>query len=370
MTKGTWYGKLIRDPMTTFNSMSTAAKTVPSHSAKSAVDMHSLAAPVSHEMKLVEEWLTTNLIDDSPFVGELLNQIFQAGGKRIRPLVTLLGSKASLADPAVDKAHSELSRLHIILAVLTELIHSASLVHDDVIDASSTRRGQETVNKKFNDKLAVLLGDLLFAQASICLARIMNPVVVGIYGQVLGDLCSGEISQMRGQFSTVVDWDAYFNKSVKKTASLIAAGAHSGAILNARPNEVVAALKVYGERLGLCFQIVDDVLDITGSEQTTGKPSGSDLRNGLITAPALSVLEAGGAPAASLAKLIKERAVQNEEGLAEALEIIRSNGGVESALALAARFGQEGKDALDILPQSASKAALIDLVDYVLTRSN
>jgi all-trans-nonaprenyl-diphosphate synthase len=350
--------------------MSTAATTAPSNTAKSAVDMHSLVAPVAHEMNLVEEWLTTNLIDDSPFVGELLNQIFQAGGKRIRPLVTLLASRASLADQDVDLAHSQLSRLHIILAVLTELIHSASLVHDDVIDASATRRGQKTVNKKFNDKLAVLLGDLLFAQASICLARIMNPVVVGIYGQVLGDLCSGEISQMRSQFSTVVDWDSYIQKSIKKTASLIAAGSHSGAILNARPNQVVAGLKDYGVKLGLCFQIVDDVLDITGTAKETGKPVGSDLKNGLITAPALHVLEAGGAPALTLARLIKERKVQSEEGIAEALELIRSNGGVEAALALAGRFGQEGKDALHVLPDSPSKDAMVQLVDYVLIRSN
>ena len=345
--------------MTTLNSMSTASTTAPSNLAESPIDMQSLVAPVAHEMKLVEEWLTTNLIDDSPFVGELLSQIFQAGGKRIRPLVTLLASRASLADPQEDKVHSELSRLHIILAVLTELIHSASLVHDDVIDASSTRRGKETVNKKFNDKLAVLLGDLLFAQASICLARIMNPVVVGIYGQVLGDLCSGEISQMRQQFSTVVDWEAYYQKSIKKTASLIAAGAHSGAILNARPNEVVAGLKEYGVKLGLCFQIIDDILDVTGTVKETGKPVGSDLRNGLITAPALA-----------LTNLIKERKVLTDKGLAEAVEIIHQGGGVEAALALANRIGQEGKDALAVIGDSPSKAALIALVDYVLIRNS
>jgi len=356
--------------MTTLNSMSTASTTAPSNLAESPIDMQSLVAPVAHEMKLVEEWLTTNLIDDSPFVGELLSQIFQAGGKRIRPLVTLLASRASLADPQEDKVHSELSRLHIILAVLTELIHSASLVHDDVIDASSTRRGKETVNKKFNDKLAVLLGDLLFAQASICLARIMNPVVVGIYGQVLGDLCSGEISQMRQQFSTVVDWEAYYQKSIKKTASLIAAGAHSGAILNARPNEVVAGLKEYGVKLGLCFQIIDDILDVTGTVKVTGKPVGSDLRNGLITAPALHILEAGGAPALALTNLIKERKVLTDEGLAEAVEIIHQGGGVEAALALANRIGQEGKDALSVIGDSPSKAALIALVDYVLIRNS
>lgn len=332
-------------------------------------DLAKLTEPVAHEMALVEEWLTTNLIDESPFVGELLSQLFKAGGKRIRPLVSLLASKASLTDPHVDAAHSEMSRLHIILAVLTELIHSASLVHDDVIDSAATRRGKETVNKRFSDKLAVLLGDLLFAQASICLARIMNPVVVGVYGQVLGDLCSGEIGQMRQQFSTRVDWDAYIQKSIGKTASLIAAGTHSGAILNGRPDNVVAALKDYGIALGLCFQIVDDLLDITASAEETGKPAGNDLKNGLITAPALYVLERGGPDAEKLKKLIDSRAVQSEEGLAEAMEIIKTAGGVEQGFALAASYGDKAKAALAILPDSDSKAALCGLVDYVLVRS-
>lgn len=338
--------------------------------AKTAIDIASISAPVAHELKLVEEWLTTNLIDDSPFVGDLLAQIFQAGGKRIRPLISLLGSKASLADPAVDSAHAEMSRLHIILAVLTELIHAASLVHDDVIDASSTRRGKETVNKRFNDKLAVLLGDLLFAQASICLARIMNPVVVGIYGQVLGDLCSGEIGQMRQQFVSTVNWDAYIQKSVNKTASLIAAGAHSGAILNARPDAVVSALKDYGTNLGVCFQIVDDLLDVTGSAHETGKPVGNDLRNGLLTAPALYVLEKEDASSQRLIELINNRAVQTDDGLAEALAIVVNSGGVEKAMALASSYGQLAKDSLSILPESASKQALVDMVEYVLVRSS
>lgn len=332
-------------------------------------DLARIAMPVSHEMKLVEEWLTTNLIDDSPFVGEMLAQLFKAGGKRIRPMVSLLASKASLTDPTEDPAHSRMSRLHIILAVLTELIHSASLVHDDVIDSAATRRGKETVNKKFSDKLAVLLGDLLFAQASICLARIMNPVVVGIYGQVLGDLCSGEIGQMRQQFSTRVDFDAYIQKSIGKTASLIAAGTHSGAILNGRPDNVVSSLKDYGVALGICFQIVDDLLDVTASSEETGKPAGNDLRNGLITAPALFVLEAGGEGARRLTELIADRSVQKDEGLAEAMEIIKTNGGVEKGIALAASWGEKARRSLDVIADSESKSSLLELVDYVLVRN-
>ncbi len=173
-----------------------------------------LVEPIQSDLALVEEQLGSNLIDDNPLINELLAVIFQAGGKRIRPILVLHSSKATHAPG------ENLSNLHIILAVLTELIHTASLVHDDILDSASLRRGSPTINKRFNDRLAVLMGDLLFAQASICLAKIMSPVIVGIYGQVLGDLCAGEIRQMKQQFSLTINWQNYIDKSISKTASL------------------------------------------------------------------------------------------------------------------------------------------------------
>lgn len=325
--------------------------------------MSSLFDLVSDEMALVEDWLKSNLIDDNTFVEELLKQIFHAGGKRIRPLIVLLSSKATARETG------KLSRLHIILAVLTELIHTASLVHDDVIDKASMRRGVETINKRWNDRIAVLMGDLLFAQASICLARIMNPVVVGIYGQVLGDLCSGEIKQMRQQFLTTVDWTAYIDKSVSKTASLFAAGSHSGAILNGCPNDTIQSLKDYGINLGICFQIVDDLLDITGSTKETGKAVGSDLRNGVVTAPALFVLEKNNDASARLKKLIDSRQIQADEGAEEALSIIRNNGGVDETVALARRYANNSINALAQIKDSSYKDGLAALADYVMTRT-
>lgn len=325
-------------------------------------DLSRIVALVDEEMALVEDWLKTNLIDDNPFVEQLLKQIFFSGGKRIRPLIVLLSSRATTGE-------GELSRLHIILAVLTELIHTASLVHDDVIDKASVRRGQETINKTWNDRLAVLMGDLLFAQASICLARIMNPVIVGIYGQVLGDLCAGEIKQMRMQFSTDIDWESYTSKSMSKTASLISAGSHSGAILNGCDNDTIQALKDYGVNLGICFQIVDDLLDITASEKETGKAVGSDLKNGVITAPSLFVLEKGGEKADRLRKLIRERTVTTDEGLAEALDLIVSSGGVESTVELAAGYTARARACLEVLPDTSYREGLCELADYVMTRT-
>lgn len=328
------------------------------------VDLSHLLAPVKPEMQLVDTWLTSNLIDDNTFVSDLLSQVFKAGGKRIRPALTILSSKASLNEG------EEISRLHIILAVLTELIHTASLVHDDVIDQASLRRGESTVNRKWNDKLAVLIGDLLFAQASICLARLMNPQIVGIYGQVLGDLCAGEIRQMRQQFASVVDWDAYIQKSVHKTASLFAAGCQSSAILNRREESIVASLKSYGTNLGVCFQIVDDLLDVTGNTDQLGKAAGSDLANGVVTAPALFVLEGKDASANRLKELIDTRAVVQPEGLTEALAIISKAGGIEKTVKLAEKYAQAAKANLECLPSSTYKDSLAAIADYLLVRTN
>jgi all-trans-nonaprenyl-diphosphate synthase len=327
-------------------------------------DIGSILEPIKGELELVEKWLVSNLVDDSQFVEELLSQVFKAGGKRIRPALCLLSAKATAP------ADREFSRLQIILAVLTELIHTASLVHDDVLDAASLRRGQETVNRKWSDKLAVLIGDLLFAQASVCLARLMNPQIVGIYGQVLGDLCAGEIRQMRAQFVTQLSWEAYIQKSVWKTASLIAAGTHSAPILNARPMEVVAGMKEYGLNLGICFQIVDDLLDYTQTSSTLGKPAGSDLAQGVVTAPALFVLERKDEAAARLEAIIKTRAVSTPEGVEEALSIIRTNGGIDATVELARSYAQKARQALSVVEPSIYRDSLDAMIDWLLMRTN
>jgi all-trans-nonaprenyl-diphosphate synthase len=326
------------------------------------LDLISLLEPIKQDLEVVEEWLRTNLIDDSPFVAELLSQVFAAGGKRIRPALCLLSARAT------RQGQSDISRLQIILAVLTELIHTASLVHDDVIDSASLRRGKETVNRKWSDKLAVLIGDLLFAQASVCLARLQNPSIVGIYGQVLGDLCAGELRQMKQQFVSVVNWDGYIQKSIWKTASLFAAGTHSAPILSGCGDQIIACMKHYGTNLGICFQIIDDLLDVTANSQVLGKPAGSDLAQGLITAPALFVLERQDQPARRLEDLIRTRAVSTAEGIAEALDLIRANGGVELTMQLATNYASQARESLTGLPATNYRNSLESLTEWLLTR--
>jgi all-trans-nonaprenyl-diphosphate synthase len=187
---------------------------------------------------------------------------------------------------------------------------------------------------------------------------------------VLGDLCAGEIRQMRAQYITNVDWDTYIQKSIWKTASLIAAGTHSAPILNARSMDVVAAMKDYGLNIGICFQIVDDLLDYTGTSNSLGKAAGNDLAQGLITAPALFVLERKDAAAVQLESLVKTRAVGTPEGRAEALSIVRDHGGVEATIGLARSYAQKARQSLTVLAPSTYRDSLDAIVDWLLMRTN
>jgi all-trans-nonaprenyl-diphosphate synthase len=325
-------------------------------------DLSAVLKPVTQDMALLEKRLCSNLIDDNPFVDELLAQVFTAGGKRIRPGLVLLCHRASCKedDNSVES--------HITLAVLTELIHTASLVHDDVIDRAELRRGQQTVHSRWSDRIAVLLGDLLFAQASVCLAQLKSPEIVGIYGRVLGDLCAGEIRQLRRQYLLDISWENYISKSYCKTASLFSAGCRSAVILNQGFAETIHELGEYGKNLGICFQITDDLLDVIGNSDTMGKEAGGDLAQGIITAPALIVLERKDKPANELAHLINTRAVNSSDGLASALDLIRRHGGIEGTQELCCKYARLAKDNLQSLHRSPYRDSLAGAADCLLHR--
>jgi all-trans-nonaprenyl-diphosphate synthase len=330
-------------------------------------DLSAVLEPISQDMAVLTQRLSSNLIDDNPFIDELLDQVFRAGGKRIRPGLVLLCHRATCKEDSNSTDAVE-QQLHITLAALTELIHTASLVHDDVIDRADVRRGQTTVHTQWSEKIAVLLGDLLFAQASVCLSQLESPQIVGIYGRVLGDLCAGEIRQMRQQYSLDVNWESYIHKSYCKTASLFSAGCRSAAILNNCSAEIIQQLAEYGKNLGICFQITDDLLDVTGNSDVLGKKTGGDLAQGIITAPALAVLERKDEPANKLAHLINTRAVNSTEGLEEALDLIQRYGGVEDTRALCRKYASQAKDNLKVIPNSSYRDSLDGAIEYLLHR--
>lgn len=316
----------------------------------------SLFAPVDNDLHLLSENLKKLIGARHPILGAAAEHLFDAGGKRIRPAIVLLVSRATLLD-------QELTPRHRRLAEITEMIHTASLVHDDVVDEAQLRRNVPTVNSLFDNRIAVLAGDFLFAQSSWYLANLDNLEVVKLLSEVIRDFAEGEILQGINRFDTSLSIETYLEKSYYKTASLVANSAKAAAVLSEMPRDVIERLYAYGRALGLAFQIVDDILDFTSPTEVLGKPAGSDLVSGNITAPALYAMEEN-----PYLEVLIEREFSEDGDIEKALTIVEESNGIQRARELAAYHGQLALKYLDCLKPSPSAQALADVVDYVLSR--
>ena len=316
----------------------------------------SLFAPVDPELRLLTDNLKRLISARHPILGAAAEHLFEAGGKRIRPAIVLLVSYATLLK-------EELTPRHQRLAEITEMIHTASLVHDDVVDEAALRRNVPTVNSLFDNRIAVLAGDFLFAQSSWYLANLENLEVVKLLSEVIRDFAEGEILQSINRFDTDLSLDAYLDKSYYKTASLIANSAKAAGVLSEVPSEMADSLYHYGRDLGLAFQIVDDILDFTTSTEVLGKPAGSDLISGNITAPALYAME----EKPYLNTLI-EREFSEVGDIEMALNLVKDSDGIWRSRELATYHAKLAGKQLDCLKPSAAKASLLELTDYVLSR--
>ena len=316
----------------------------------------SLFSSVEADLRDLTENLKNLVGARHPILYAAAEHLFGAEGKRIRPAIVLLISRATMPEQDITFKHRR-------LAEITEMIHTASLVHDDVLDESDVRRGIPTVHTSFSNRVAVLAGDFLFAQSSWYLANLDNLAVVKLLSEVIMDLAEGEIQQGLSCFDTNLSIDAYLEKSYYKTASLIANSSKAAAVLSGLSAEMADHLYWYGRHLGLAFQIVDDILDFTGSTETLGKPAGSDLKGGNLTAPVLYALE----EKPYLEALI-EREFAQPQDLEQALTLVRDSEGIHRSRKLASQQAQAAVQHLADLPISEPRQALIDLTDYVLSR--
>ncbi|MCA2553610.1 MAG: solanesyl diphosphate synthase [Microcystis sp. M04BS1] len=316
----------------------------------------SLFAPVDDDLRLLTDNLKNLVGARHPILAAAAEHLFEAGGKRVRPAIVLLVSRATMLDRDITPRHRR-------LAEITEMIHTASLVHDDVVDEAELRRSVPTVNSLFDNRVAVLAGDFLFAQSSWYLANLDNLEVVKLLSEVIRDFAEGEIQQGINRFDTSISLEAYLEKSYYKTASLIANSAKAAGVLSEQSAEVNHHLYNYGRNLGLAFQIVDDILDFTSPTEVLGKPSGSDLISGNITAPALFAMEEN-----PYIEVLIEREFSQEGDIEKALDLIHSSQGIPRSKELANQYGQSALKHLDCLASSPSKDVLIELVDYVLSR--
>jgi len=316
----------------------------------------SLFDPVENDLSLLINNLTSLVQAQHPILGAAAEHLFSAGGKRIRPAIVLLISRATMKG-------SEITARHRRLAEITEMIHTASLVHDDVVDDAELRRQVPTVNTLFGNRIAVLAGDFLFAQSSWYLANLDNLQVVKLLSEVIRDFAEGEIQQGLSCFDTDVTLEKYLQKSYFKTASLIANSGKAAVILSDAGENIAERIYSYGRNLGLAFQIVDDILDFTTSTEVLGKPAGSDLASGNLTAPVLFAMEEK-----PTLKILIEREFSEEGDLEQALELVNSSNGIEKARSLAYQHSQLALQDLQCLPKCPSQESLADLTDYVLTR--
>lgn len=285
-----------------------------------------------------------------------LDYLLGSGGKRLRPALVLLSSKFYPAD--AEKVAS--------LAAAVETLHTATLVHDDLIDNAFLRRGNPTLNTLWNSAATVLTGDYLFARAAAFAAETESLGAVSIFAQTLMTICNGELNQIFGSDERQLTREYYYKRIYSKTASLFAASAEAGALLGEAPQAEAQALRDYGYNLGMAFQIVDDILDFVGDEGDLGKPIGSDLRQGIITLPTIYFLEAhlGGE---TVTRVLSSRDGGDDEVRA-AVEMIKESGAIESSTAEAKSFAARSRDALSILPHNDYRQAMLDLADFVVER--
>ncbi len=315
----------------------------------------SIYAPIQEELAEVERVLQAIKPVDVPQLWKMLDSVLGTGGKMLRPSVALLAGKFS-------NNHQELV---VPLAASVELLHTATLVHDDVIDEASTRRGRPTANSLFDNSASVMLGDYMFAHAADLAARTGNMEVVRVFSRTLLAMAGGELGQDMTAYDYGQTTREYFQRISGKTASLFAAAAEGGAIVSGAPDAWCRALRDYGENLGMAFQIVDDILDFSGDEAVMGKPVGSDLLQGTLTLPSLLLMER--LPDDNPVKrLFSDR--RNQRYLAEAVEMVLKSGVLDECYRVAGDFRDRAQVTLRALPESIASAPLADIADFVMER--
>ena len=311
--------------------------------------------PIKDDLAEVEEGLRGIGIDDSPWLGELLGYALKGGGKRLRPALSILCAKFY---------DYNLPRL-LPLAMAVELMHLATLVHDDTIDNSSVRWGRPTINKIWGMEKAVLLGDYLFAKSGELTARTENLHVIKLLPQTLMIITNGELAQSASAFKIEQAREHYFFRISCKTAALFIMATESGAVLSSAPKKSIKILHDYGHNLGIAFQIVDDILDFIGTAEEVGKPVGSDLLQGTLTLPAMMLVERY--PRDNPVKRLFSGG-DKEENITQAIDMIRNSNIIQECFDVAVEYQKKAFKDLNKLPNGKAQESLMNLADYIVTR--
>ena len=320
------------------------------------MSLDTIYEPIQEDLVEVESRLRVLAGVSYPRLARLLGQSLGGGGKRIRPALVLLSGRFYRYD----------LECLLPMALAVEVLHTATLVHDDAIDHSPLRRGSPTINQVWGEDKAILLGDYLLAQAEELVSQTQNLRVVSLFARAIMTLASGELAQAFSAFNLELSREQYFARIAAKTASLITLATESGAILSRAPERVVTALKDYGYNLGIAFQIVDDILDFIGDEAEMGKPTASDLSEGTLTLPAMMVLARY--PSQNPIRRLFSHEGDKEQNIRLALELVISSGVLEECYQLAQDYSARACTSLEPLPVSPARKSLEELAQYVVAR--
>ena len=312
---------------------------------------------ITTELEAVENSLLESTRSEYPFVSETSRHLVVAGGKRFRPLLVLLA--AEFGDPNAPGV--------VPAAVVVELTHLATLYHDDVMDEATMRRGATSANARWDNTVAILTGDFLFARASQILAD-LGPEAVRIQAETFERLCIGQIKETVGALEGEDPVKHHISVLSEKTGSLIATSGRFGAMLSGCNQTTIETLTQFGEQIGVAFQLADDIVDITSDSDQSGKTPGTDLREGVPTLAALIALTETTPEGEHLRGLLS-RPLPDPTEHALALEHLRNHGSLNEARLEARRWADEARRTLEPLPDIAAKETLIALCDYVVTRT-
>jgi len=317
----------------------------------------SLEADLAIGMQGVEELLREHIKGDYPLVEETSRHLVAAGGKRLRPLLTLISSHFG------DSTRKEI----VPAAVVCELTHLATLYHDDVMDEAPLRRGVESANNRWGNTIAILTGDYLFSKASDLLAD-LGPEAVRLQARTFERLVIGQIMETQGPQNGEDPLAHYLRVVGDKTGSLIATSARFGGMLSGAPREVTETLTKFGEQIGIAFQLADDVIDIASESNQSGKTPGTDLREGVPTLVTLNVMASTKVEDAELQRLLSAP-IHDEDTVAQVLRALRKHDGLNQAREQLGQVAKQARAALGPLPLTPATAALFSLCDAVIDRS-
>lgn len=313
--------------------------------------------PILAELEKFNHLFDASLSGSNLLLNSVIAHIRQKSGKMMRPMLVMLAAKCyGVPTPATYHA-----------AVALELLHTASLVHDDVVDESRERRGQLSVNALFNNKVAVLSGDFLLATALVQVGLTRNHDIIDVVSKLGQDLAEGELLQLSNVSNLTFSEEIYFEVIRKKTAVLFAACTKAGALSVGMTDEHVEAARLFGEYIGLCFQIKDDIFDYFESKEI-GKPTGNDMLEGKLTLPAIYALNTAGDDAMNeLGRKVKQGEASGDE-IARLIEFTKQQGGIDYAMKVMQQYRSMALDLLQSCPDAEVKSALTAYLDYVIER--